>query len=84
MKVMKIFLYLALVLALSSVSFAQSYNYEEMEMDEYECIISKSGKADLDAAKVGTMRKTIIADLTTQTDEIQAQIDATWEKFMLH
>jgi nucleoid-associated protein YgaU len=78
MKVSKIFLYLVLVLALSSVSFAQSYNYEEMEMDEYNALLQE-WQSRLDAANQGiSAEDTKIADLTNQTDEVQAQIDATW------
>jgi nucleoid-associated protein YgaU len=80
MKVMKVFLYLALVLALSSVLFAQSYNYEEMEMDEYNALLQE-WQARLDAANQGIAAEdTKIADLTKQTDEVQAQIDATWDE----
>ena len=52
MKVSKIFLYLILALALSSVSFAQSYNYEEMEMDEYNALLQE-WQGRLDAANQG-------------------------------
>lgn len=80
MKVMKIILYFALALALSSVSFAQSYNYEEMEMDEYNALLQE-WQARLDAANQGIAAEdTKIADLTKQTDEVQAQIDATWDE----
>ena len=78
MKVMKIFLCFALVLALSSVSFAQSYNYEEMEMDEYNALLQE-WQARLDAANQGiSAEDTKIADVTTQTDEVQGQIDGLW------
>ena len=64
MKIMKIFLYFALVLTLSSVSFAQSYNYEEMEMDEYNALLQE-WQARLDAANQGIAAEdTKIADLT--------------------
>ena len=80
MKIMKIFLYFALVLTLSSVSFAQSYNYEEMEMDEYNALLQE-WQARLDAANQGIAAEdTKIADLTKQTDDVQAQIDATWDE----
>jgi nucleoid-associated protein YgaU len=80
MKIMKIFLYFVLILALSSVSFAQSYNYEEMEMDEYNALLQE-WQARLDAANQGiSAEDTKIADLTKQTDDVQAQIDATWDE----
>ena len=80
MKVSKIFLYLVLALALTSVSFAQSYNYEEMEMDEYNALLQE-WQSRLDAANQGiSAEDTKIADLTKQTDEVQAQIDATWDE----
>jgi nucleoid-associated protein YgaU len=80
MKVMKIFIYLVLSLALSSVSFAQSYNYEEMEMDEYNALLQE-WQARLDAANQGIAAEdTKVADVSKQTDDVQAEIDALWDE----
>ena len=80
MKVMKIFIYLVLALALSSVSFAQSYNYEEMEMDEYNALLQE-WQARLDAANQGIAAEdTKVADVSKQTDEVQAQVDVLWDE----
>jgi nucleoid-associated protein YgaU len=80
MKAIKLVFCLVLVIALSSVSFAQSYNYEEMEMDEYNALLQE-WQSRLDAANQGiTAEDTKIADLTNQTQGVQSQIDATWEE----
>jgi nucleoid-associated protein YgaU len=67
-------------LALSSVSFAQSYNYEEMEMDEYNALLQE-WQARLDAANQGIAAEdTKVADVSKQTDDVQAEIDALWDE----
>lgn len=82
MKIMKILLYLILALSLSSVStlLAQSYNYEEMEMDEYNALVQE-WQARLDASNQGIAAEdTKSADLNKQVDGVQAEIDATWDE----
>ena len=82
MKITKVLLYLILVLALSSVSnvFAQSYNYEEMEMEEYNALLQE-WQARLDAAQKALAEEDAkIADLNKEGDDVQAQIDGTWDE----
>lgn len=81
MKIMKILLYLILALALSSVTtvFAQSYNYEEMEMDEYNALLQE-WQARLTAAQQGiTEEDAKIVALNGEVDGVQAQIDGEWD-----
>ena len=82
MKMMKILLYSVLALSLSSVSvvFAQSYNYEEMEMDEYNALLQE-WQSRLDAAQQGiTAEDNNIADLNTQVESTQSEIDTVWDE----
>ena len=82
MKVAKILLYLVLALALSSFSvlMAQSYNYEEMEMDEYNALLQE-WQSRLDAAQQGiTAEDAKIADTQKELDETQAQVDGVWDE----
>ena len=81
MKIMKILLYLILALALSSVTtvFAQSYNYEEMEMDEYNALLQE-WQARLTAAQQGiTEEDAKIVALNGEIEGVQAQIDGEWD-----
>lgn len=82
MKFMKILVYLVLALSLSSVTtlLAQSYNYEEMEMDEYNALLQE-WQARLETAQQGIAAEdTKIADLNTQTEGVQGEIDTTWDE----
>jgi nucleoid-associated protein YgaU len=82
MKVMKIVLYLILALSLSSVStlYAQSYNYEEMEMDEYNALLQEwQGRLDAGNQAIAT-EDTKVGDLTSQGDDVQGQIDTIWDE----
>lgn len=59
-------------------AIAQSYNYEEMEMEEYEALLA-DWQGRLDAAQVGINEEdNLMADLQKQLDDTQAQIDAEW------
>jgi nucleoid-associated protein YgaU len=65
--------------ALSSV-FAQSYDYETMKMEEYNALLAE-WQQRLDAAKTCiTDEDTKIADLKKEQEDVQAQIDATWDE----
>jgi nucleoid-associated protein YgaU len=76
-KLIFIIISVALLVAMSS-AFAQSYNYEEMEREEYDALLAE-WQGRLDAAQVGiTEEDNLIADLQTQLDDTQAQIDAEW------
>lgn len=82
MKIMKVCLYLVLALALTSAPaiYAQSYNYEEMEMDEYNALLQE-WQSRLDAAQKALAEEDAkIAELTKEGDDVQAQIDATWDE----
>jgi nucleoid-associated protein YgaU len=66
------------ILVVLNSAFAQSYNYEEMEMEEYEALLAE-WQGRLDAAQVGINEEdNLINDLQSQLDDTQAQIDATW------
>jgi hypothetical protein len=80
MKVTKSVLYLTLMalLTLSSTIFAQSYNYEEMKMDEYNQLLAEwqgKIKAAQDAIVLEDQRIEVGKKCN---DETQASIDATW------
>ena len=80
MKVTKTVLYLTLMalLTLSSTIFAQSYNYEEMKMDEYNQLLAEwqgKLKAAQDAIVLEDQRIEVAKKCN---DETQAAIDATW------
>ncbi len=82
MKITKILLYLVLALTVSSFSvvMAQSYNYEEMEMDEYNALLQE-WQNRLDAAQKGIAEEDAkIAEAQGQLDETQAQVDAVWDE----
>jgi nucleoid-associated protein YgaU len=76
-KLILIVISITLLVVLNS-AFAQSYNYEEMEMEEYEALLAE-WQGRLDAAQVGINEEdNLINDLQSQLDDTQAQIDATW------
>jgi nucleoid-associated protein YgaU len=68
-----------LILLLSSTfAFSQSYNYEEMEMEEYNALLQE-WQGRLDAAQTAIAEEEgKLATSQTCVDEQQAQIDATW------
>jgi len=76
-KLVLIIISVALLVAMNS-AFAQSYNYEEMEREEYDALLAE-WQGRLDAAQVGiTEEDNLIADLQAQLDDTQSQIDAEW------
>ena len=80
MKLSKLVLIVVSIILLVAINsaFAQSYNYEEMEREEYDALLAE-WQGRLDAAQVGiTEEDKLIADLQAQLDETQAAIDATW------
>ncbi len=80
MKIAKLLLSFMLVLAVSSALMAQSYNYEEMEMDEYNALLQE-WQGRLDAAQKGIAEEDAkIAALQGDLDETQGQVDATWDE----
>ncbi len=65
--------------AFSSV-FAQSYDYETMKMEEYNALLAE-WQQRLEAAKTClTEEDAKIADLQKEHEDLQAQIDATWDE----
>jgi len=80
MKIMKLILLLIVVLSFSSLFAQQSYNYEEMTMDEYNALLEE-WKGRLEAAQQGIAQEDAqMATVQKQCDETQAQIDATWDE----
>jgi nucleoid-associated protein YgaU len=80
MKVAKIVLYLVVMafLTVSSAVFAQSFDYKEMKMDEYNALLQEwqgKLKAAQDAIVLEDQR---IETAKKCNDEQQAAIDATW------
>ncbi len=76
-KLVLIIISVTLLVAINS-AFSQSYNYEEMEREEYDALLAE-WQGRLDAAQVGiTEEDNLIADLQAQLDDTQAQIDANW------
>jgi nucleoid-associated protein YgaU len=64
----------------SAFLFAQSYNYEEMEMEEYNALLQE-WQGRLDAAQQAiTETDGKIESANTCVEEQQAQIDATWDE----
>ena len=75
MKLLNVFLILLLS---STFAFSQSYNYEEMEMEEYNALLQEwQGRLDA-AQKAIAEEEAKLATSQTCVDEQQAQIDATW------
>ncbi len=78
MKLSKLILIAILTLVISGSAFTQSFNYEEMEMEEYEALLA-DWQGRLDAAQVGINEEdNLMTNLQAQLDETQAQIDAEW------
>jgi len=64
----------------SALLFAQSYNYEEMEMEEYNALLQE-WQGRLDAAQQAiTETDGTIEGANKCVEEQQAQIDATWDE----
>lgn len=64
----------------SSVLLAQSYNYEEMKMEEYTQVLTE-WQGRLDKAQSGIQTEDAkIAELQGQYDDLQSQIDGTWDE----
>jgi nucleoid-associated protein YgaU len=77
-KLVLIIISIALLVAINS-AFAQSYNYEEMEREEYDALLAE-WQGRLDAAQVCVNEEdNLIADLQKQLDETQAAIDGEWD-----
>jgi nucleoid-associated protein YgaU len=77
MKLLKVMLILLLS---STFALAQSYNYEEMEMEEYNALLQE-WQGRLDAAQAAIAEQEAkLAESQTCVDEQQAQIDATWDE----
>jgi len=65
-------------LVISGSVSAQSYNYEEMEMEEYEALLA-DWQGRLNSAEVCVNEEdNLMADLQKQIDDTQAAIDAEW------
>ncbi len=78
MKLSKLILIAILTLVISGSAFTQSFNYEDMEMEEYEALLAE-WQGRLDAAQVGINEEdNLMTNLQAQLDETQAQIDAEW------
>jgi nucleoid-associated protein YgaU len=81
MKIITTFLgVMILIFFSSSFLFAQSYNYEEMEMEEYNALLQEwQGRLDAGQQAI-TEEDGKIESATTCIDEQQTQIDATWDE----
>lgn len=76
---MKFVTLVLLVLIGSSFLFAQSYNYEEMDMDQYNALLQEwQGRLDA-AQKAITDEDTRLAAATKCNEETQAAIDSEWD-----
>jgi nucleoid-associated protein YgaU len=76
---MKLFSILLIVL-IGSTLFAQSYNYEEMDMDQYNALLQEwQGRLDA-AQKAITDEDARLAEATTCNEETQAAIDGVWDE----
>lgn len=77
MKILKVIL---LILAATSLMFAQSYNYEEMEMEEYQALLQE-WQGRVNAAQTAIADQDAkIAEAQKCIQETQAQIDGTWDE----
>lgn len=64
----------------SSALLAQSYNYEEMKMEEYKALLTQ-WQERVNAAQAGIQEQdTKIADLQGKYDGLQADVDRTWDE----
>ena len=82
MKLSKIIFCVVLVLTLTSFTsiFAQSYNYEEMEMEEYNALLLE-WQGRLDTAQKGiTEEDGNIANSQTELDGLQTEVDGVWNE----
>ena len=76
---MKFVTLVLLVLIGSSFLFAQSYNYEEMDMDQYNALLQEwQGRLDA-AQKAITDEDARLAEATKCNEETQAAIDGEWD-----
>ena len=77
---MKLMSLILMVLIGSSFLFGQSYNYEEMDMDQYNALLQEwQGRLDA-AQKAITDEDTRLADATKCNEETQAAIDKEWDE----
>lgn len=77
---MKLMSLILIVLIGSSVLFAQSYNYEEMDMDQYNALLQEwQGRLDA-GQKAITDEDARLADATKCNEETQAAIDTVWDE----
>ena len=77
---MKLMSLILIVLIGSSFLFAQSYNYEEMDMDQYNALLQEwQGRLDA-AQKAITDEDARLAEATKCNEENQAAIDKEWDE----
>jgi len=77
---MKLMSLILIVLIGSSFLFAQSYNYEEMDMDQYNALLQEwQGRLDA-AQKAITDEDARLAEATKCNEETQAAIDKEWDE----
>ncbi len=77
---MKFYTLILMILVGASLLFGQSYNYEEMDMDEYNALLQE-WQGRLDAAQKAIAEEDArIAAANTCNEEQQAQIDAVWDE----
>jgi nucleoid-associated protein YgaU len=77
---MKLMSLILMVLIGSTFLFGQSYNYEEMDMDQYNALLQEwQGRLDA-AQKAITDEDTRLADATKCNEETQAAIDNEWDE----
>ncbi len=77
---MKFYTLILMVLVAASLLFGQSYNYEEMDMDEYNALLQEwQGRLDA-AQKAIAAEDTRLAEANKCNDDTQAQVDAVWDE----
>ena len=77
---MKFYALILMILVAASLVFGQSYNYEEMDMDEYNALLQEwQGRLDA-AQKAIADEDARIATANGCVEEQQAQIDARWDE----
>lgn len=80
MKFNKLIVFAVIVLCAFSSVFAQSYNYEEMEMEEYNALLAE-WRGRLEAAQKGIADEDArIAALNADMSSNQAEIDNCWNE----
>ena len=79
MKILKIVFCLLMAVMMTTTSLlAQSYNYEEMEMDEYNALLQE-WQGRLEAAQNGIAQEDeAIANLNGEFASLQGQVDSEW------